>query len=217
MIQPAQRIQQNLLAASERKLLTWLCQRLPRWVTPDQLTALGFVGAVVTFAGYALSGWGAAWLWLAIAGHAVHWLGDSLDGSLARFRRIERPEFGYFIDHSTDALANLFMLGGLGLSPFVNLDVALFTLAGYLLLSIHAFLAARVVGEIRLSYLAGGPTELRLTLVVLTIAMYVWGPVPLYAGFTLFDAITGGVGVILILLFIVQTAQTARLLTAEAR
>jgi phosphatidylglycerophosphate synthase len=217
MLQPAQRIQQNLLAASERKLLTWLCQRMPRWVTPDQLTALGFAGAIACFAGYALSGWGAAWLWLAVAGHAIQWFGDSLDGSLARYRRIERPAFGYFIDHSTDALANLIMLGGLGLSAYVNLDVALFTLAGYLLLSIHAFLAARVVGEIRLSYLAGGPTELRLTLVVLTIAMYVWGPIPLYAGFTLFDAITGGVGAILIVLFIVQTTQTARLLTAEAR
>jgi len=89
MMQPAQRIQQNLLAARERKLLTWLCRRMPRWVTPDQLTALGFAGAIACFFGYALSGWDSAWLWLAVAGHAIQWFGDSLDGSLARYRRIE--------------------------------------------------------------------------------------------------------------------------------
>ena len=160
-MKPAQRIQSNVLAAGERRLLIWLCARMPPWVTPDFLTGLGFVGAISVFLGYALSVWHPAWLWLAIAGYGIHWFGDSLDGSLARYRQIERPAFGYFIDHSTDALANLIAMAGLGLSIYVDLDVALFTLAGYLLLSIHAFLAARVVGEIRLSYLAGGPTELR--------------------------------------------------------
>jgi phosphatidylglycerophosphate synthase len=212
VMKPAQRIQSNILAAGERRLLIWLCARMPPWVTPDFLTGLGFVGAISVFLGYALSVWHPAWLWLAIAGYGIHWFGDSLDGSLARYRQIERPAFGYFIDHSTDALANLIAMAGLGLSIYVDLDVALFTLAGYLLLSIHAFLAARVVGEIRLSYLAGGPTELRLTLVAMTIAMLIWGPVLMPGGYTIYDWIVGGVGVILVGLFIAQTMATARVL-----
>jgi phosphatidylglycerophosphate synthase len=212
VMKPAQRIQSNILAAGERKLLMWLCARMPPWITPDFLTGLGFIGAVSVFVGYALSVWDPAWLGLAIAGYGIHWFGDSLDGSLARYRHIERPAFGYFIDHSTDALANLIAMAGLGLSIYVDLDVALFTLAGYLLLSIHAFLAARVVGEIRLSYLAGGPTELRLTLVALTLAMLIWGPVVLPGGYTIYDWIVGGVGVILVGLFIAQTMVTARAL-----
>ena len=213
-MKPVQRIQANLLAKAERRALTWICGRLPSQVTPDGLTALGLGGAILIFAGYALSGVDPGWLWLVVAGFVVHWLGDSLDGSLARFRKIERPDFGYFIDHSTDGLANLLILAGLGLSPFVRLDIALFALAGYLLLSIHAFLAARVTGELRLSYLAAGPTELRLVLVAITLSMFAFGALPVSAsGVTAFDLIVGGVGIVMVILFVVQTLATARQLT----
>ena len=87
---PLSRIQENFLARGERHILNWICARLPAWVTPDQLTLLGLVGAVMIFAGYVASNWGASWLLLAIAGYGVQWFGDSLDGSLARWRGIER-------------------------------------------------------------------------------------------------------------------------------
>lgn len=213
---PVDRIQQNVLAAGERRLLTWLCARMPAWVTPDLLTALGVAGAVVTFTGYAGSVGGRDWLWLAIVGYVIHWFGDSMDGSLARFRHIERPRFGYFIDHSCDGVAILLILTGVGLSPFVRMDVALVALVGYLLLCVHAFLAARVVGEMRLSYLAAGPTELRLVLIGLTIAMMVLGAKPgLFAPFSGFDLFVGTVGAILIVLFLVQTLKTAHRLAIE--
>ena len=208
---PVQRIQQNLLAASERKLLTWLCARMPAWVTPDLLTTIGLAGAVLTFAGYWLSTLDQHWLWLAIAGFVVNWFGDSLDGSLARFRKIERPSFGYFIDHSCDGLATLLILTGMGLSPYIRLDVALIALAGYLLLSIHAFLSVRVLGELKLSHLGAGPTELRLLLIALTLAMLALGTQPLsLAPVSAFDLFVGGVGIALIILFVVQTIRTAR-------
>lgn len=207
------RIQRNVLAAGERRILTWLCARLPRWVTPDGLTALGFAGSLMVLGGYALGLLDVAWFWLAVAGYVVHWFGDSLDGSLARFRAAERPAFGYFIDHSTDALANLIAMAGLGFSPFVRLDVALFTLTGYLLLSIHAFLSARVIGEVRLSYLGGGPTELRLTLIALTLCMIIVGPATLgHSGFSAYDLFIGFVGAILVALFVAQTIVTGRML-----
>jgi archaetidylinositol phosphate synthase len=208
---PVLRIQQNLLAVSERRLLNWLCARLPHWVKPDHLTAIGFFGAVLVGSGYALSIWQTSWLWLSILGYCVNWFGDSLDGSLARFRKIERPNFGYFIDHSTDSLANTILAVGLGLSPFVRLDVALFGLVGYLLLSVHTFLAARVIAEFRLSYLSAGPTEFRLILMTLTLSMLTIGPkMAGSSGFSIFDVIVGGIGIILIGLFIVQTIKTAR-------
>ena len=99
-VAPIERIQENVLARSERRLLTWLCARLPGWVTPDLLTYLGLVGALLVFGGYIGTNHSAEWLWLSIVGYAVHWFGDSLDGSLARFRKIERPRYGYFLDHS---------------------------------------------------------------------------------------------------------------------
>jgi phosphatidylglycerophosphate synthase len=214
--EPLTRIQQNLLAAQERRLLNWICPRLPGWVTPDKLTILGLIGAAIIFAGYAASGLDRDWLWLAVAGYVVQWFGDSLDGSLARFRSIERPRYGYFVDHSADVIGVLFILGGLGLSPYIRLDVALVALAGYYMLAAHAFISARVAGELKLSYVSAGPTELRLILIGLTVAMYLYGHAgPRFAGLGPFDLIVGGVGLILMLLFVFQTVAMARRLASE--
>lgn len=212
------RIQNNWLAARERRLLNWLCARMPTFVTPDKLTLLGMLGAGLIFTGYVASNLGSGWLWLAIAGYAVQWFGDSMDGSLARFRHIERPSYGYFIDHSCDGLATLLIVAGIGLSPFVTMDIAMVALAGYLLLSIHAFLSARVIGEFRLSYLSAGPTELRFMLIALTVAMMIVGPGHDMIGRVPgFDTFVGAVGAILIALFVKQTLATGRLLASMER
>ena len=186
------------------------------WVSPDLLTAAGLTGALAVFAGYAASVVDHGWLWLAITGYVVNWFGDSMDGSLARYRQIERPSFGYFVDHSCDGLAVLLILAGLGLSPFVRLDVALLALAGYLLLSIHAFLSARVLNELKLSYVAAGPTELRLVLIAFTLTMLVAGTGPsVMSSFSTYDIATVIAGMALITLFIVQTIFTARRIAAK--
>lgn len=215
-ITPLRRIQENMLATHERRLLNWICRWLPAWVSPDLLTLLALAGAVAVFAGYAGSAVSPDWLWLSVAGYVVHWFGDSLDGSLARFRSIERPRYGYFVDHSADVLGGLFIVGGLGLSPFVRLDVSLVALAGYYLLAIHTFLVARVIGEFKLTYVSAGPTELRLMLIALTVAMYVFGN----SGSRImslgpFDLLVGLIGMLLILLFVVQTSLMARRLARQ--
>ncbi|WP_264577516.1 MULTISPECIES: CDP-alcohol phosphatidyltransferase family protein [unclassified Sphingobium] len=206
------RIQNNLLAAPERRLLNWLCSIMPRWVTPDMLTTLGVVGGLATFVGYAGSSFGDQWLWLAMAGYVMQWFGDSLDGSLARYRHIERPSYGYFIDHSCDGIVTLLILGGMGFSPYVRVDVAMFAVVGYLLLSIHAYLAARVMGEFKLSYGIAGPTELRFVLIGMTIGMMLTDPTKAPA-ISPFDMIVGGVGVIFVVLFVSQTLVAGRQLS----
>lgn len=213
-IAPIERIQENMLARSERRLLTWLCARLPAWVTPDLLTYFGLFGAVLVFGGYVGTNRSSEWLWMSIVGYAIHWFGDSLDGSLARFRKIERPRYGYFLDHSCDGVATTLVVVGIGLTPYIELEAALIALAGYLLLSIHAFLSVRVLGELRLSYLNLGPTELRLILIALTLAMYFVGPTRVVIGqLTPFDLFVGGAGLLMIVMFVVLTAQKARLLS----
>ena len=213
---PLARIQQNLLAVQERRLLNWICPRLPNWVTPDKLTILALFGAVIVFGGYAGSIIDRDWLWLSVAGYVLHWFGDSLDGSLARFRSIERPRYGYFVDHSADVMGALFILAGLGISPYIRLDVALVALAGYYMLASHSFLSARVAGELKLSYVAAGPTELRLILIGLTISMFAFGQSgPRFDGLGPFDLFVGAVGVLLVLLFVFQTLTMARRLSQQ--
>lgn len=207
------RIQKNILASNERRLLDWLCPRLPAWMTPDMMTALGFAGAVMVGTGYILSNVALSWLWLAQLGYVLNWFGDSLDGSLARYRRIERPKYGYFIDHSVDALATMVMLAGLGMGPFMEMEIALMALIAYLLLSIHTYLCAQVIDTFKLTYLAGGPTELRLMLMAMTGAMFVASPDKLFGtDLSAFDIFGLAVSIILMGIFIAQTTSTARML-----
>ena len=170
----------------------------------------------MVFTGYVSSNIAENWLWLTIVGYIVQWFGDSTDGSLARYRNIERPRYGYFLDHSCDGLATTLIVVGIGLSPYVGLEVALIALAGYLLLSIHAFLSVRVLGELKLSYLNLGPTELRFVLIALTIAMMFFGLGPgWFSQINGFDIFVGLVGTLLVTLFASQTLRTAARLAKE--
>lgn len=215
-VAPIARIQENLLARAERRLLNRLCAAMPIWVTPDRLTLTGMIGGALILAGYIASNAHAGWLWLSIFGFGLHWFGDSLDGSLARFRRIERPRYGYFLDHSCDGLATTMIVLGIGLSPYVSLEAALLGLAAYLLLSIHAFLIVQVMGQLPLTYLSLGPTEARVLLVILTLAFLVFGvPEPLWLGQTSFDLVIWAAAVLMIGVFIAQTASKASLLARQ--
>ena len=151
-----------LLARPEARALDRIARRLPRAVMPDHLTALGVVAALGIAAAYAL-----ALPWLASALLVVHWLGDSLDGTLARVRRTERPRYGYYLDHLVDAVATVAIGIGLGLSPYVTLVTGLVAVVAYLVLSINTYLETQTLGVFSLGYGRLGPTEARLALVVL--------------------------------------------------
>ncbi len=209
--EPPTRHQNNVLAANERRLLNWLCARLPGWVTPDLLTLMALISAAIVCGAYALSNSNDGWLWLAVAGYFGHWFGDSLDGSLARFRKIERPAYGYFIDHSSDGLTTFMMLGGFGLSPYIRIDVALFAVVAYLLLSIHSFLLAKVSGDFPMTHAGMGPTEARILLIGLTIAMYFSPPgFAIIGQFSIFDIIFIALTVVLMVMFSTSTARAGR-------
>ena len=209
---PPARIQTSMLAPRERRLLDVLCHRLPDWVTPDLLTAIGVFGAVVAAAGYAASNLNPGFLFLASFGLIVNWFGDSLDGSLARYRQTERHRYGFFLDHSMDAFSNLIITVGLGLSPYVGMDVALFTLVGYLMLGVFVILSNHVSGAFRLSFLGFGPTELRLLLVFFNLMMFLLGPISLHVlgrVISLHSVSVGALGVVLVSLFLVNVYSTA--------
>jgi len=156
-----------LLARPEARALEWIARRLPARVMPDHMTALGVVAAFGIAAAYVLSNGDRAWLWAASALLVVHWLGDSLDGTLARVRRCERPAYGYYLDHLVDAVATAVIGLGLGLSPYLLLGTGLLIVVAYLVLSINTYLETQAFGVFSLGYGRLGPTEARLGLIVL--------------------------------------------------
>jgi len=180
------------LAQPEKRVLIWIAARLPRAIMPDHCSLLGLLSAAWIGIAYALSVKHPAWLWGASAGLVLHWLGDSLDGTLARVRHIERPRYGFYVDHLGDALATVAIGLGLGLSPFMLLSVSLTIVIGYLVLSINVYLETLVVEQFRLGYGIVGPTEVRILLIVLNTVALVSGPIPFRAfgiDATIFDIV----------------------------
>ena len=161
----APRSKKFLLAVPEARVLDWIARRLPHAVKPDHLTALGVLASIGIAAAYVLSNGDEVWLWAASALLVVHWLGDSLDGTLARVRKAERPRYGYYLDHLVDAFATAAIGIGLGLSPHMLLAVGLAIVIAYLILSINTYLETQAFGTFTLGYGRLGPTEARLLLV----------------------------------------------------
>jgi len=171
----AQRIQTSILNGLEKKVLVALAKRQPRWVTPDFLTAIGFVGAVLIAAGFILSKQDINWLWLSAFGLVVNWYGDSLDGTLARVRNCQRPLYGYYVDHMVDCINEGLMFIGAGLSGLVRLDLTLIAYVLYLYMTISVSINAHLKGEFKLTYAKLGPTEFRL-LIILAIVLLIAFP-----------------------------------------
>ncbi len=156
-----------LLAVPEKRLLRWIAARLPRWILPDDLTVLGVVAAFGVAVAYQLANDSLDWLWVASALLVVQWLGDSLDGTLARVREIERPTYGYYLDHLVDAIATAAIGIGLGLSPLMLLSIGTLIVVAYLILSINVYLESFAFNRFSIGYGYVGPTEIRLILIAL--------------------------------------------------
>jgi len=160
------RVQQSWVAAIEKRALIWLAAHTPSQITPDHLTALGLAAQFGAGACYALGRWNRYWLLGAIACLALNWLGDSLDGTLARVRQRQRPRYGFYVDHMVDTFGAVALMSGLAMSGFMHPWIAIGLLVAFLMLSIQSYLATHALGEFRLSFWRFGPTELRILLAI---------------------------------------------------
>lgn len=168
----SERIQTSLLNPGEKVVLGAIVRKLPSWVTSDQLTGLGVVGALMIAIGYALTYLRPEWLWLANLGFFVNWFGDSLDGTLARHRNQQRPLYGFYIDHNLDCVCTFLMVAGAGMSAYMSLWSSLLIIVPYLMLDVFVMINAHLKNEFRLTFAKLGPTELRLIIVVANSVLY---------------------------------------------
>ncbi len=206
----------SLLAAPEKRLLVRIARRLPAWINPDHLTALGGLAMLGAGASYWLSARRPAGLVLAVACLGANWFGDSLDGTVARVRGCQRPRYGFYVDHVLDSLGVLFLLAGLGLSGFMTPIVAAAVLAAYYLLSIEIYLTTAVRRTFRMGFGGSGPTERRIVLAAGTLALFDHAQVTI-AGrrFLLFDVGGAIAAAGMVAFFLVAAAQNTRALYRE--
>jgi len=207
------RVNDILLGPLERPALRWLAAHMPAWVNPDILTGVGILGSVVTFFSYWLTNINANFLWLASLGLVINWFGDSLDGTLARYRKIERPKYGFFVDHTVDAMSTPLVVFGLGLSPYVRFEIACLALISYLLMSVLVYIRTYVEGVFKISYGKFGPTEVRLIVIIAnTVIYFVGNPVITlwFGAISIYDLIAGIVAALLAVIFVFSTIKQAR-------
>lgn len=169
------RVNDIFLGPLERPALQWLAAHLPAWVTPDMMTVTGVAGALIITLAYVLSQFHPAFLWMATLGFIINWFGDSLDGTLARYRHIERPKYGFYIDHVTDVLTEIIIIVGLGLTPYIKFSVATMCCIAYIAMSVLVYVRMNVMGEFKISYGKLGPTEVRVLAIILNTSMFFGG------------------------------------------
>jgi phosphatidylglycerophosphate synthase len=168
-----------LTAAAEKRLLVAIARRLPSWIGPDHLTVLGLLSFVAGGAAYALVPRSPLWLHVVNLCLILNWLGDSLDGTVARVRERQRPRYGFYVDHMVDALASLCLLLGLAFSGLVTPWCAIALLVAYYFLTINMGFATHALGVFKISFGLLGGTELRIllglaNLLVLSRPTFVW-------------------------------------------
>jgi phosphatidylglycerophosphate synthase len=198
-----------LLARPEGRVLEWIARRLPAWVMPDHLTALGVLAAIGIAAAYALSNQDPLWLWAASGLLVVHWLGDSLDGTLARVRKSERPRYGYYLDHLVDAIATALIGVGLGVSPYMLVATGLVLVVAYLVLSINTYLETNTLGVFSLGYGRLGPTEARVGLIAIN-TMLALGVAPAVLGMGVLDFAVLGIAAVMLAALAVRAFRNLR-------
>ena len=169
------RVNQSVLGPLERPTLAWIAAKLPEEVVPDHLTIVGFTGALLTALGFILSCWAISWLWLASLGLALNWFGDSMDGTLARFRHIERPRYGFFIDHTNDMFSQVMVFIAIGISPCAHFAVACLGLIAFLMAFIYTMIGTHVRQRMRITYFGFGPTEIRALLIIGNLLVLAFG------------------------------------------
>ncbi len=213
----AKRVQEALTARAEKRTLVWMAEHAPRWLNSDHLTLLGFAAQILTGVSYAVARWHRWALVAAVLCIALNWLGDSLDGTLARVRNRQRPRYGFYVDHVIDTLGAFFLCGGLALSGYVHPAIAAGLLVAWLMLSIEVYLATYVLGAFHMSFWKFGPTEIRILLAIGTLVL-LSRPMVHLAGrsFLLFD-VGGSIAIIGmgVMLVVNSIRHTARLYDEE--
>lgn len=211
----ALRLQESLTAPIERKVLPWLAARIPAKINSDHLTLLGFLAMFLAGASYAIARTHRYGLILATLFLALNWVGDSLDGTLARLRNRQRPRYGFYVDHMIDTFGGLFLMGGLALSGFIDWRIALGMFIAFLMLSVQVYLATYTVGTFQLSFAKFGPTEIRILLSAGNIAVWFHPDARVFGStFRVFDVggmiATAGMFTMLVISTVYNTAKLYR-------
>lgn len=205
-------INTGITARTEEKLKTIICPRIPNWMSSDMLTVIGMIGIIISVLGYLFGPQNRLYLLLIVVGMVINWFGDSFDGSIARYRKKTRPNYGYYIDHFLDAIALTILGLGMGYSEYIRLDFALFFVILYLIITEHVLLVNYVQKVFKYSIGAFGPTEIRIIACIVAVYQF-FSPIHNYnlEGFifTQYDIAITIINIVMLFMIITSAYQKA--------
>ncbi len=208
----------SMLAAAEKRVLVWIASRLPRWITSDHLSALGLAAMAGAGAAFCIAQVDpAAGASLVVLCLLLNWFGDSLDGTVARVRNLQRPRYGFYVDHVIDLAGTALLFAGLAVSGYMSPLIAALVLAAFFLVSAETYLATHARGVFTMAFLGVGPTELRILMAAGAVAV-VHAPTVSVAGLgpVLLWDLGGAIGAIgMAATFVITSTKNVRALYLE--
>jgi phosphatidylglycerophosphate synthase len=193
----------NILRKPEQKTIAYLVQRIPMWLNSDMLTAIGFMGSIITFLSFILATYlDTRFLFLGVLGYAVSWFGDSLDGRIAYYRNKARKWYGFALDITADWLGIILM--GMGFVVYVDgpweiVGFGFVVMYGWEMIT--TLLRYKITGNYSIDSGAFGPTEVRIVIsLILILEVFFKGSI-LYIS-----------SVVTIILFVMNIIDTRKLL-----
>ena len=173
----------NLLRGLEQPTLLFLCRVMPKFLTPDLLTAIGMVGTLIIFAAFYFAAvtHDKIYLLWAVLGFVINWFGDSLDGRIAYYRNTPRKWYGFALDCVMDWISLVFMSAGffLYIDDYYKLFVFLFA-CNYGWVVLMAQLKYKITDKYSIDPGPIGPTEVRILLCLVIISEWYFGNVLIY-------------------------------------
>lgn len=195
----------NILNAAEQKTISYLVQRVPDFITSNMLTFTGTFGSVLVLAGFILATYESRnYLLLGVAGLAINWLGDSLDGRVAYYRNIPRKWYGFSLDIIMDWVSTVLI--GVGYLVYAR---GTYELIAFIFVVLYGW--AMIISQLRYkitdiySIDSGlvGPTEVRIIIAIMLILESIFG--------SLFEYFAGSICVTLFIINIVDTRKLLKL------
>ncbi|MDR1742830.1 MAG: CDP-alcohol phosphatidyltransferase [Dysgonamonadaceae bacterium] len=174
----------NIFRSTEQKIIAYLVQRIPEWITSDGLTAIGFFGNVMVASSFVLGAFvNRYWILVSLLGFFINWFGDSLDGRLAYYRNKPRKWYGFTLDVTVDWIGTILI--GLGFVVYVE---GWWELIGFLFVVMYGWemitaqLRYKVGGQYSIDSGIFGPTEVRMVLATIFTAEVIFPGALKYLG-----------------------------------
>jgi phosphatidylglycerophosphate synthase len=199
----ASKINTSFLTPLERRLALVVIPKIPAWLETQHLTMLTLVWSLLILLFSYRAATDIRWLWFVSLMILFQYVTDYYDGKVGKYRNTGLLRWGYYMDHLLDYFFLCSVIIGYAfILPQRSRYQLLFMLAIFGAYDMSTFLAFAATDRLKISYLKFGPTEFRLSLIVINALLINFGTRHMISGLKYVNA-----GAVIALCFLVYQTQ----------